>query len=327
MRIRNALLPAAVIAALAGLLLAATITPQARQTIDKGLDWLSSAQNQDGSWDAGDRGGTTACAALAGLAFMSDGSLPGRGEYGENVSRALDYILRSRQPSGLLEYGAPHHAMYAHGYSTLFLAETLGEVTDERIRPALLRAVDLIVRTQNRRGGWRYQPRVADADISVTICQLVALRAAANAGVTVPRETVDRAVGYIRSCALPGGGFSYQAGSGEPAFARTAGALFCLLVAGERDLPEVERAADYLLRASGRDDRFYFYGHYYAAQAMNILGGSRWREWYAEEADAFRRSQRYDGSWISTGEERPQCTAMAVMALTVPNGYLPIYQR
>ena len=36
----------------------------------------------------------------------------------------------------------------------------------------------LIVRTQNDQGGWRYQPVKYDADLSVTICQIMALRAA-----------------------------------------------------------------------------------------------------------------------------------------------------
>ena len=46
------------------------------------------------------------------------------------------------------------------------------------LRDALERAVALIVSSQNDQGGWRYEPRPADADISVTVMQLVALRAA-----------------------------------------------------------------------------------------------------------------------------------------------------
>ena len=37
------------------------------------------------------------------------------------------------------------------------------------------KAVNLIVDTQNAEGGWRYQPQRRDADISVTICQVMAL--------------------------------------------------------------------------------------------------------------------------------------------------------
>ena len=46
------------------------------------------------------------------------------------------------------------------------------------LRATLKRAVDLIVASQNSKGGWRYYPESTDADISVTICQIMALRGA-----------------------------------------------------------------------------------------------------------------------------------------------------
>ena len=45
------------------------------------------------------------------------------------------------------------------------------------VRTKLQAAVKLIVDSQNPEGGWRYQPVPTDADISVTICQIMALRA------------------------------------------------------------------------------------------------------------------------------------------------------
>src|SRR5438477_255686 len=64
-------------------------------------------------------------------------------------------------------------------------------------------------------GGWRYQANSADADISVTGWQLMALRGAANCGAAVPKEVLDKGVAYIRRLAVPkdqGGGFGYQNG-------------------------------------------------------------------------------------------------------------------
>ena len=49
------------------------------------------------------------------------------------------------------------------------------------LHEVLTRAVQLIIETQNAEGGWRYHPHRADADLSVTICQIMALRAARNA--------------------------------------------------------------------------------------------------------------------------------------------------
>src|SRR5207253_9246728 len=91
---------------------------------------------------------------------------------------------------------ASHGAMYGHGFGTLFLAEAHGMVHDkelrDRLRTTLKQAVQLIQGSQNSEGGWRYTPLSKDADVSVTICQIMALRAARNAGFYVPKATVDR---------------------------------------------------------------------------------------------------------------------------------------
>ena len=299
----------------------------ARKAIDAGLAFLAKTQQAGGAWPSGDFGQPTAVASLAGLAFMSDGSVPGRGKYAANVSRSLDYVLGSSQPTGLLEYGTPHTAMYSHGFSTLFLAEAWGMTGDTAVRDRLKAAVDLIVKTQNREGGWRYQPKVADADISVTVCQIVALRAAANAGLSVPRETVDSALSYLGKCARPDGGFSYQAGGGESAFPRTAGALLCMALAGPSDSPSAANTVRYLTSRIDYDGRYYFYGQYYGAQGIHLAAPSEWPKWYGTICAQLAARQSSDGSWSAPGEDKYQCTSMAVLILTIPNGYLPLYQR
>src|SRR5262249_52485636 len=143
---------------------------------------------------------------------------------------------------------------------------------------------------QNHEGGWRYTPRSTDADISVTICQIMALRAARNAGFFVPKRTVDRCIEYVKRCQVrEDGGFKYQANerSGS-AFARSAAGVVALHCAGVYHGPEVERGLKYLITTKptvgglGRNLYFqhYYYGHYYAAQAMWTAGGAYWAEWY-----------------------------------------------
>src|SRR5258708_33309636 len=93
---------------------------------------------------------------------------------------------------------------------------------DDEIKPVLKKAVDLVVKCQSREGGWRYNPDPSDADISVTIMQVMALRAAKNGGLHVPDETLKKAIAYIMRCYNPRlGGFAYRPGQG-PGFARTA---------------------------------------------------------------------------------------------------------
>ncbi len=73
------------------------ITPAAQQGIDSGLNFLAQRQNDDGSFGTGGWGRNVAVCSLAGMAFMSGGSTPGRGPYGAQVDRCVDYILANTQ--------------------------------------------------------------------------------------------------------------------------------------------------------------------------------------------------------------------------------------
>src|SRR4029077_1179227 len=128
--------------------------------------------------------GNVAITSLAALAMMSGGHQPGRGPYGGVVEKALQYVLNADDGRGYLlgRTGMSHGPMYGHGFGTLFLAEVHGMVHDrelrEQLRLTLKQAIRLIVDSQNPEGGCRYQPSSRDADVSVTICQVMALRAA-----------------------------------------------------------------------------------------------------------------------------------------------------
>ena len=146
---------------------------------------MASHQNADGSFGADGYRRNVAVVSLAGLAFLANGSALGRGPYGRNISRCLEYVLAHTDDSGFVNApeSSSHGPMYGHGFATLFLAEVYGMHPDPELRPKLVKAVKLIINTQNDEGGWRYQPERREADISVTICQVMALRAARNAGI------------------------------------------------------------------------------------------------------------------------------------------------
>jgi len=306
------------------------LTPAAMNAIEKGLKWLASAQNEDGSYGRGRYyPRNVAITALACMAFVADGNVPGRGRYARQVSRALDFILSNADESGLLAAGTGHGPMYSHGFATLLLAELYGMSPRSQMRERLEKAVHLIVITQNAEGGWRYQPVRADADISVTTCQLIALRAARNAGIAVPRSTVEAAVRYIRACQNADGGFSYQIGQGVSGFARSAAAVAALQFAGLYRSDEVRRGLDYLMRfvpPARPVTEYYFYGHYYAAQATFFAGKKYWLRWFPAVRDELLARQRSDGSWHSLiGDE--YATAMALIILQIPKRLLPVLQR
>src|SRR6188508_926930 len=69
------------------------ITARAQEAIDKGLEYLASHQNEDGSFGNNPNRGNIAYTSVSGLAFMAGGHQPGRGKYGAHVRKALDNVM------------------------------------------------------------------------------------------------------------------------------------------------------------------------------------------------------------------------------------------
>jgi Squalene-hopene cyclase C-terminal domain/Prenyltransferase and squalene oxidase repeat len=310
------------------------LTPETDRAIKTGLGWLARNQSPDGSYGSSTYRGNIAVTSLAGLAFMASGSSPGRGPYGSPIEKALTYVMDNTGPSGFITVAgsSTHGPMYSHGFGTLFLAEAYGMTRRPEIREKLQKAVRLIIDTQNNEGGWRYQPQKRDADLSVTICQINALRAARNAGLFIPKETVEACIKYVKQSQNPDGGFRYMLQGGATSeFPRSAAGVVALQSAGDYDSKEIKDGIAYLrqfnttLRGSRRNSHYY-YGQYYAAQAMWIHGGEAWTEWYASVRTELLQRQRPAGFW-----DDPVCTeygtAMALIVLQIPNDYLPIFQR
>jgi hypothetical protein len=305
----------------------------ATEAIDRGLAYLAARQNDDGTFPSSSMGRNPAVVGLSGMAFLAAGSTPDRGPYGREISQAVDYLIGSTQPDGFINPpGAQSHGpMYGHGFAALFLSEVYGMTPREDLRDSLERSIELIVRTQNSEGGWRYNPVPQDADLSVTICQIMALRAARNAGLHVPKATIDKCEEYVKLCQEPDGGFSYMLNNRGSMFPRSAAGVVALYSAGIYEGPEIENGLAYLDRYlprpnhAGRESH-YFYCHYYAVQAMWHAGGTRWQRWYPAIRETLLRAQRPDGSWQdSVGPE--YATAMSCIILQIPNNALPIFQR
>ncbi|TVQ33409.1 MAG: prenyltransferase [Phycisphaeraceae bacterium] len=316
------------------------MTPELDATVTRGLEWLARNQNPDGSWTGGSRYGRhVGITALACIAFMADGHIPGRGGYGDNVARGLDFVLNNMTETGLLARETSHGPMYGHGFAALFLGEIYGmtgggpdKAQASRLYDALLRSIRLIVQTQNNEGGWRYNPVPYDADISVTICQIMALRSARNAGVDVPIGTIDRAVEYVRQCQNPDGGFKYQLTSGGSAWPRSAAGVASLYYAGIYEDDAIERGLDYIIQTGMpgrmmRQSAHYYYGHYYAVQSMYLAGGERWEQWWPAIRSELISLQREDGAWDDPHAGQAYGTSMALIILQMPKRYLPIFQK
>ncbi len=296
------------------------------------LKFLAGKQTPGGSW------GQPYEVAMTGyvmIAFMSNGNLPGEGEYGKTVARGAQFLLDSVHPDGFIAASTGGDSnMYGHGIATIALAELYGQTKDPLIKPKLERGIKLIVNCQNNAGGWRYPPRVGDADISVTVLQVVALRAAKNAGLDVPQKTIDRAVGFVKSCYdAPSGGFTYQPHNRAPGFARTAAAIYSLQVCGLYDDDLVKKGSDFLFNNRNKERGYATYGNFYAGPAQYMIGGDTWKRWYdLMQKDLLAKVvtqgeisywQPADGGGISP----IFTTAVHTTILAMPYHYLPLYQR
>jgi hypothetical protein len=318
------------------------ITPELDRSVTKGLAYLARHQNQDGSFGETPFGRGVAVTALASLAFMADGNVPGRGAYGENVQRGLNFILANCADNGLIATDQANSPMYGHGFATLFLGEVYGMTQGggdtalaDRVHKALIKAVRLIESSQNDEGGWRYNPVPFEADISVTITQIMALRSARNAGLEIPKATIDKAVEYVRGCQNPDGGFRYQMMAGPSGWPRSAAGVASLFYAGIYEDRTIDRGLRYLTTnglpgGGGAGDMMaihYFYGQYYAVQAMFLAGGDHWGRWWPAIRRELIGSQRNDGRWDDASVGSDYGTAMALIILQMPKRYLPIFQK
>jgi hypothetical protein len=326
------------------------VTPDAQAAIDHGLSYLATRlQGPDGSFNDGRNGsGNTGITALAALALMCGGHHAGRGRYGKAVAKAAEYVIargRANKTTGYLANSDTldgHTAMYQHGFAALFLSEIHGTFPDadrrSRGRDMLEKAVALTVKAQNQAGGWRYTPAPGQDDVSVTVAQLMALRAAKNAGVYVDKAVVDKAVGYIKDCQQKlDGGFAYIKGQSGSLFPRSAAAVVGLYSAGIYDGDYIDRGLKYISQFRPRGDRngpaairpeHYYYGHYYAALAMWTAGGNYWNDWFpAIRGELLLRREQVSSVWDDRIFGTAYATAMACIILQLPNNYLPIMQK
>lgn len=333
-------------------------------TIEKGLEWIKRNQQSDGHWEAQGGAYPGAMTGVAGMALLMEGSTLREGKYSDQLVKAVKWFTDRAAPNGLL--GTPNnvaersHYIYGHGFGLLFLASVYGEEDDDdrrkKLEQILKRAVDFSCKAQTDKGGWGYVSALEGGNFdegSTTITQLQALRAARNAGIAVPKKTIDNAVDYLRKCTTPRGGLIYNlsssgiAAAGQERGPITAAAVACAFSAGQYNDEYAKRWIQYCKEnipiASGRlshDE----YQSYYLAQAIYVLGEDRYGEMFpkSDPKDRWRWSsyrdtmyeyiknaQAADGSWHGGGWGAGQMfsTSVNLCILQLEKGVVPIYHR
>jgi hypothetical protein len=314
------------------------VDPATEKVIRSALAYLASKQAPNGAW-LGESGEEVrypiALTAYSLMAFQAAGNLPGEGEFGKNVTLAVRYLLSEIDDQGLIGDETSGQYMYFHGIASIALGELFGQTGNDTLRTKLAKMIKVIVSSQNPQGGWRYKPISHDADISVTVLAVVALRAAKNGGIAVPQKTIDDAVDYVRKCFNErDGGFGYQPGQGS-GFARTAAAIYSLQVCGLYDDPKVASGSKYLSSRFKPGERWFTYGNFYAAPAQYMIGGKTWSDWYSNVNRVLKEKVRTDDKGNNFWERELDgsspgpiySTAVYTMILAMPYHYLPLYQR
>ena len=335
-------------------------TTLSEAAVSRGLRWLASVQNHDGSWSLSgyhnhedpDNRGDAAATSLALLPFLGAGQTHESGRYKQTVSRGLRWLIENQLPNGDLRKGIVSDAgMYAHGQASIVLVEALAMTGDERFRQPAQRAIAYIEKAQHEQGGWRYKPGQS-GDTSVMGWQLMALQAArgSNTGLNIDDSTLKLADYYLdlagrsypgrRYARAPAGAlYRYLPGDNQPKPAMTAEAMLCRMYLGwKRDDPRMTYAIKWLLEHElPNDDDMNLYYWYYATQLMHHYGGPEWELWNSHLRDLLiveqRRGGRYPGSWEPRDFEygnsggRIYVTALAVCTLEVYYRHLPLFRQ
>jgi hypothetical protein len=316
------------------------ITPQIEKTISDGLSFLAKQQRADGSSESG--GPAIAMTSLTLMSFLAAGDVPDEGRYGTAARSAMEYLIKSAPEDGY--FGKVDGSrMYGQGIATLALAEAYGADHDPHrrklARAVLESAVRVILKAQDVpkaeafSGGWRYEPTNIDSDLSLSGWNALALRAAANVGIDVPKERVGRAVDFVMRCYRPQqNGFAYQPG-GDATISMTGVGMLNIYLLEGAGRPELSAAAKFLGTHPVSDDTpMPYYAMYYATQAAFQAGDPTWASvWQSAHARLLPMQNKEDGGWpqSATAQEpgRVYATAMACLTLSVPYRVLPIYQR
>jgi hypothetical protein len=343
-------------------------TEQTEQAVEAALKWLAAHQSPDGRWSVSQLGGgqeakvlghdrkgagidaDTGITGLALLAFLAAGHTHFEGEYRRTVQHGLEFVLGQQTEDGNLAGPARLYArMYCHGMATLAMSEAYAMTGDQRMRAYVERAIQYTISSQDRgTGGWRYQP-ADQGDMSQFGWQVMALKSAELAGISIPGETRAGMIRFLRSVSKgEHGGLASYRPTERASETMTAEALSCRFFLGiQQDERAVHEATNYLsqrLPSGGQANLYYwYYGTIGLFQAERVPSGigqelnqTIWPQWNAALQQQLLTRQERSGDdagsfspetvWGSYGG-RVYSTALATLCLEVYYRYLPVYEQ
>jgi hypothetical protein len=293
-------------------------TPECEDAVVRGLDWLKATQSSDGSWTNSNKPAMT---GLALLAYLGHCETPLSEKYGDNVLRAITYLVNLGMKNGgkLTTNAAEKSWPYEHSIATYALAEAAtfckqGNINVPNLFEVTQKAGQFIIDNQHKRtGGWAYSYDTSDGghrDLSVSAWHVQALKACHHTGLEFKGLTraANQSIDFVGEMQSRDGGFAYKNANENPHAdgyrTMTGGGVLSLQMWNKGAQSSARRGVSYILEHSKFDYNTEFcdlYGHYYEAQAMMNHGGAEWRKYNAMFRDQLLKNQNPDGSWKKPG--------------------------
>jgi len=273
----------------------------------------------------------------------------------EAVKRGAEFICSSiSHPLMAHEFESTYDVRgwgYAYGaWGLLALHDaTEGKCLGIEVAPAMKFFLDGIAATEIPGGGWNYARRggfQAPGAMSpfMTGSTLQMLFAAQKKGYAFDPGLVQRGLDALEKGRTPTGSYMYAGSEGEKSRESVPGSVGRMLVAestlhlaGRSNVERVRGALDAFIvhwewlekrrRQSGTHvapygvaPYYFYYAHYFAAQAIQRLPGHEQAEYTRRLHELIARTRDEKGAWNDRVFERSQCygTAMIVQALLMP---------
>ena len=296
--------------------------PESEEAVLKGLRWLKSQQNEDGSFGRAHRAAMTGIVLLA---YLGHCETPDSKEFGDSCLNAILWLveLGMKNDGRLSEKRSGNQWVYEHGIASYALAEAYsitkyGKRKIPRTREILMKSIPIIIEGQQPGGGFDYDYRKGNrVDLSVAGWQIQALKAAQHSKLKFDglNTALDNAMKYLRSQQGPRGGFGYS-GPGDSINLAGAGALGLIMGTGNPRDRAVKKAVDFIVDSTKHnyndaDLSNSLYGWYYNTQACFQVGGSKWTQWNNGFQDELIKNQGENGLWKPEGHQSNHGTSGA----------------
>jgi hypothetical protein len=354
-------------------------TKQSERAVAGALHWLMRHQAYDGSWSfnkyktqckdgsCSGVGGAQADAGATGMAllcYLSAGQThKTKGPYRRNIEQALIWLVRHQERDGNLANGCVS-PMYSHGIATMALCEAFGLSGDKNVGEATQGAVNFIIAAQNKNDyGWGYNPG-DPGDTSVVGWQIMALKGAQMAGLTVGGTSGTASVFDLAGKWLDrvktgpnDSQFQYQPGASSGEYDRRANVIKTFGVGATPTMSAVGLLCRQYLHAKRTDPMMVdgvkylmqnfpdlkvhnCYYWYYASQVLHNYSGYEWDTWNRAMRKLLITTQTKtancaNGSWDPENPSKdkwgPQggrlmTTALSCLTLEIYYRYLPLYK-